>query len=497
MKESIQTHWLRGSIMKFCKGRKNIFHLSYLFCVLTMHFFTHADIPYVQGVDYFPQHYNGYYNGENKNFAISDSDIEKDMDAISQNFDAIRTYEYDPINLQRILRTAKRYQIKVALGLNINPNDPEYTDFQLKGLDVMFAQYPDLIDSVITVVMGNYVIDSGNGSKISQNIDFLSKQIKKISEFNWLKNAKLPIPLSISENANILLNSQIANELLEKLPKKTIIFANINPYMAGCTLSGAIRQDNSCKNNSFPDVWEKLINTKLSAKYQFVIGAVGWPTEGMKLNTPKQTNIGSTNDAIEYYNFLYSSYLNKPFTINGHKKAIPFFIFSAFDQPMNGAFGFASNFWGVYNADSTPKFGMVYPLNRTITPEPKLGTAIKINLINEYYANAKTPVFFNIKKRTYSNKIVINSQEKNQIFSFIDEYPFVEYSVNGSNEVKIILPKTNNPNYSDAECINYLLSGSLYDNNTPLEWESAFSKDAEKNGCKYVNWAGNGIFIIG
>lgn len=480
-----------------CAKKGKIFLFGYILFVLTVRTFAWAEIPYVQGVDYLPQHYSGYYSGENKNFAISDDDIEKDMHTMSQNFDAIRTYEYDPINLQRILRTAKRYDMKVAVGLKINADNPEYTDFQLNGLNEMFLQYPDLLDPVITIVMGNDVI--GHNKKTSRDIDYLVKQFDKISTFSWIKDKK--IPLSISENADTLLTKEIATNLLRRLPRKITIFVNINPYMAGCSLNGAIRRENSCKNgNSFPDIWERLINGESAPwlkNYQLVIGASGWPTEGAGLNVPSQTSNGTILDAIEYYQFLYP-YLSRQI-INHRSIAVPFFVFSAFDQPMNGVFGFASNFWGVYNFDSSAKLNMVYPMERTVKPEPKVGTNIKIILVNSHYANERQPVSFQTKNDTYYNKSPGNKKKKEQYLSFIESYPFVEYSVKGSNKVVITLPNTGNSRYPAAKCTNELISGNGYgiQSEMSLQWASPFSKDPQQDACKYINWAENGIFIVG
>lgn len=458
--------------------------------------FTWADIPYVHGIDYLPKHYNAYYDGENRNIALSDDDIEKDMFIMSQNFNAIRTYEYDPINLQRIIRTAKRYGMKVAVGIKINPTNSNETNNQIQGLNQMFEQYPDLLGPVITILVGNEVIRSGQNAE--KDIAYLVKQFNTIAQFQWVKNSNLP--LSISETDETIL-SPAGTTLLQSIPRHAPVFININPYLAGCTVNGAIRADSSCKNHSFPDMWALLTNDKTSPllkTHQIIVGESGWPTEGPGMLTPIQTSNGNLADAVEYYQFLYG-FLSQQ-QINHQPVAIPFFAFVAFDQPMNGIFGFATNFWGIYNADSTPKNGMIYPLERTVKPTPKLGTNLKISLINPYYNSAKAAVLFQTKQNIYSNRDTktLKDNTGHKIYPFTNEPVFVEYSVDHSNIVTLTLPDTGNPNYPAAKCTNELLSGNGYGlkPSLTLEWARSFSKDKDE-ACKYVNWAENGIFIVG
>lgn len=474
-----------------------------------------AEMPYVRGVDYSPTHYNGYYDDVNKNLAISDDDIEKDFFLMSKNFDAVRTYEYDPINLQRILRTAKRYDMKMVVGIGIDPLDKNYTDAQVSGLKQLFEQYPDLLDPVIAIVVGDEVIrDTGN----EKNISYLIQQYNTIAKFSWMEKNSNRITLSISETDDTFA-SKAGKILLKNLPRKTPVFININPYLSGCSVTAAIGgSDETCKGSSFPDRWKRLLSIPELNEHQIIIGESGWPTEGPGAIVPIPTRSGSLTDAVDYYNFLYP-FLEKQ-TINNKPVKVPLFSFVAFDEPMNGVFGFASNFWGVYNFDSTTKYGMIYPYpditktERSIKPTPKLGTNLKVYLLNENYNNAKLPVQLKTNGNIYSNKINASQNPKNKLhqiknwivkktemtknpYSLMNEndYPFVEYSHNNSNPVTLILPDGGSE-YPATKCTNELLSGNGYGTKSELnlKWARSFSNEEH---CQYVNWAQNGIFIIG
>lgn len=454
-----------------------------------------ADIPYVQGVDYRPEHYNGYYNNINQNTLIPDDKIEKDFFTMSQNFNAIRTYKYDPINLQRILRTAKRYNMRVVIGLDIARLNKKQTAAQLNGINQMFEQYPDLIEPVIGVLAGNNVVQ--NQGYFSRDVGFLNQQVKKISELKWVKQYNISVGISESDDT-LLKNAGV--RIVESLPKNSPIFVNINPYLSGCSLEAAIniKQDKTCKNASFQDKWNRIINRPDLRNHQIIIGETGWPTEGPDLEDPNAVRIGSLMDAIKYFEFLYP-YLKKQ-SINGVNTSIPFFIFSAFDEPMNGVFGFSNNFWGVYNFDSTPKGGMIYPLERKVKPTKKMGTNIKIFLPEDSpYNKVKTPVVFKTAGNVYSNKSQPNAKVK--VYSFMDQYPYIDYSfpnesseTNGINVVSLILPNGGDATHKNAVCTNELLSGNGYGNSNEmtLQWKYPHSKE---ENCKYINWADNGIWI--
>lgn len=277
---------------------------------------------------------------------------------------------------------------------------------------------------------------------------------------------------------------------------------NIHPYLKGCSIDAAIKTnaDNSCKNASFEFVWNRLIKRPDISKHQIVVGETGWPTTGPGIQKPVPTKDGNLLDAARYYDFLYT--FLKDQKINGTKQSVPFFVFSAFDEPMNGIFGFSSNYWGVYNFDSAAKMGMVYPFQRNIEPKKKRGTNIKIILpLDSPYNNVSEPVLFKTKGNIYSNKLNPQKIDKQKVYSFINQYPYVMYSISqgplGSehlNVVTLILPNGGDNTHQAATCTNELLSGNGYGlpEDMTLKWKYPHSKE---EFCQYINWADNGIWI--
>ena len=64
--------------MAFVMRNKFLLILGILGAIVDANFVS-ASIENVSGVDYLPQHYNGYYDDTNKNLLISDNDIENDF----------------------------------------------------------------------------------------------------------------------------------------------------------------------------------------------------------------------------------------------------------------------------------------------------------------------------------------------------------------------------------------------------------------------------------
>jgi len=461
-----------------------------------------ADMPYVQGVDYFPEHYSGYYNKENDNKAISDDDIEKDFFIMSKNFNALRTYKYDPINLQRILRAAKRYDMKVAIGLTVDSKARSKTEEQINGLNQMFEQYPELKSPVVSIIIGNEVIQHSN-RYFSKESDFLIKKIRQLANFSWFKNSTIGLSVSESDttllsNAGIRFLGQLKNL---KLQDKISLLISINPYLDGCSVEAAIglKRESTCRNKSFANQWQKLVSRKEVNSFRIVIGETGWPTDGPGAKKPVKTKPGNLEDAIKYYEFLYPFLHSQK--IRGVSVSVPFFVFSAFDQADKSVFGLKSNFWGVYNSDNTPKTGMIYPIkNRIVKPTPKLGTNIEVHLPRDSpYANL--PILLNTQDNIYSNLIPEKSKRKSVVYSFLTNYPFVEYSLIGHLEndaqksvVSLVLPNTEDNTYKSATCTNKLISGNGYGRKSDmsLKWKYPHSKE---EFCQHIRWAEDGVWI--
>ncbi len=459
-------------------------------------------IPYVQGVDYLPEHYVTDENDINHNKFISGKEIENDFFRMSKNFNAIRTYEYDNINLQRILRAAKRYDMKVAVGINIDSRNKAKTNAQVAGLNKMFEQYPDLKSPVITVVVGHNAIRDPQ-RYFSLESAYLLSQIKKISSFEWFKNST--ISLSVSETDTTLLSNAGIHFLGQiskiNLHDRITLLVSINPYMSGCTVEEAIGKNKTrkCGFKSFPERWKRLMARREIKNFQVAIGETGWPTKNVSSDNKVKTVPGTPEDAKKYYEFLYPFLYHQ--SIRDTKVSIPFFVFSAFDEPENGIFGFSSNYWGVYSAEREPKPGMVFPIqDRTVKPTSKLGTNVHIYL-PKLSGYAELPILFKTKDTLYSNIIPEKKKESLPVYSFIDEYPFVDYSLTGksdtaeaANIVSLVLPNGGDKDHPSATCTNELISGSGYSAQIDMNLQWKYPKSKEEN-CQNIAWSKNGIWI--
>ncbi|MBW1783340.1 MAG: hypothetical protein JRL30_21685 [Deltaproteobacteria bacterium] len=422
------------------------------------------------GVDYAASH----YADQAINDTPSWTDIDSDFQVMKSHFDVVRTYTMDLFNTPRVARAAKRYGLKLAVGIGWEYEDTAANDLELELFKFVFGIYPELQELVDYVIVGNEACQTNN--KPAWN-DWLSyyNQVSTWITTNWTAEKRPTV--TMSERAGVWEGNedQCGGYLRSKLPAGTPLFVNIYPFWENCTAAGAIGGTESC---SLQQQWNTL-TSKVSNP--IIVGETGWPTGG-QASTDPPTQTPTLADAVTYWSYIYNTFLDPaPSRLN------VLFAFEAFDEPlkpMEGNSPDLAHHWGMYGSMREVKTGITFPLNRTVTPQPATGAYVNVVVGPQYQSVEEQITVSNgtKKKYTYAEWNAAGTQSAG--------YPWFDYNTT----VTVHLPANNgNPK---TDCTNRLLSG--HGIGQPGEMDLAWQNQGPTGTtapCSQINWANNGIFL--
>jgi exo-beta-1,3-glucanase (GH17 family)/cellulose synthase/poly-beta-1,6-N-acetylglucosamine synthase-like glycosyltransferase len=263
----------------------------------------------VRGISYQPSH----LFTEKDHEWTSPEQIDRDMAQISQLTAHVRTYTVSN-GLDRVPEIARRYGLTVSLGIWIGSDLDENEKEVDKGIRVALANRR-VIDRVI---VGNESIMRGDVSA-----DQLNEYIKRV-------RAALPnrIKVTTAETwSTWLLNPEIGQYV-------DIVTVHLIPYWEGIPVGRALHS----LQRFYDDVQEEFPDKVI------VIGETGWPSEG---RTHKMAEASAANQAWFIRNFVKLAL----------DKGYDYYLIEAYDQPWKGGIeGSVGAYWGLFDANGTPKF---------------------------------------------------------------------------------------------------------------------------------------------
>jgi exo-beta-1,3-glucanase (GH17 family)/cellulose synthase/poly-beta-1,6-N-acetylglucosamine synthase-like glycosyltransferase len=266
----------------------------------------------VRGVTYNPSHVFSERASRN----VSTARIDADMAQLSRITGHIRTYTVQG-GMDKVPEIARRYGLTVSLGIWISAdlvkNDKEI-DTALKTI----LANRRVIDRVIvgneSIMRGDVTSDQLN-AYIKRVRDALPARIKVTTAETW---------------SSWLLHPEIGQYC-------DVIFVHLLPYWEGQSVRDGV---------SYVERRYDMVQDEFPDK-PIIIGEVGWPSEGR------------THGAAEA-SLANEAYFIRSFVQTALNKGYDYYIIEAYDQPWKAAIetvgGTAGAHWGLFDANSSPKF---------------------------------------------------------------------------------------------------------------------------------------------
>lgn len=265
----------------------------------------------IRGFSYNPSHL--YTVEDSKQF--SPERLRADLTQLKRSTNRVRTYSVSR-GLDKLPEIAGELGMKVALGIWIS-SDLAYNEQEIDNALKLLRTNRTSIDRIF---VGNEAILRGDVS-----VEQLNDYIKRVR-----REVPRRVKVSTAEPWNVWdANPALADEV-------DFIGVHMLPYWEGVALESAVGH---IQNRL------KVLSDKFHKP--MVIGEAGWPSEGRQRNgaSPSVANQGA---------FI------RAFLTAAKELDWDYYLLEAYDQPWKvedeGAVG---AFWGVYQADGTPKFELV------------------------------------------------------------------------------------------------------------------------------------------
>ncbi len=271
----------------------------------------------IQGVDYSP--FRGD-QGPNSGKFPSEAEIEQDMQVLSSQVRQIRTYS--TLDGQgEIAKIAERYGLEVMQGSWLDSR-LERNDQEMRELVRIATTH----SNVRRVLVGNETM-----LRAEMPIQDLIQYIRRVRT----ELSGRHIEVSTAETWDIWLRyPQLGREV-------DFIAIHLLPYWEGQAPDKAVEYALA----RYQQVKDAYPTKKV------VITEIGWPSEG---RIRRDAVPSPTTQAAFLRGFLNIA----------NQRGLDYFIQEAFDQPWKRNIeGSVGAYWGVYNADRTPKFPMVGPVS--------------------------------------------------------------------------------------------------------------------------------------
>jgi len=263
----------------------------------------------VRGLSYSPSH---LFNEKDHEW-VSPEHIDRDMAQLSQLTGRIRTYTVSN-GLDRLPEIARRHGLTVSVGLWIS-SDLEMNEKEIEtGIKVALANRR----TVDRIIVGNEAILRGDVT-----VEQMNGYLKRI-------RAALPYRIKVTTAepwSTWLLNPELGENV-------DIIFIHLLPYWEGISSRDSL----PFLGRAYQHVADEFPDKPIT------IGEAGWPSEG---RTKKQAEASLANEA----------YFIRAFVKLAMEKGWDYYLIEAYDQPWKGGNeGAVGAYWGLFDADGTPKF---------------------------------------------------------------------------------------------------------------------------------------------
>jgi len=252
----------------------------------------------------------------------SDDQISKDLRLLTGKVRSVRTYSVED-TLGHVPLLARPYGMKVTVGIWLTDDLQE----NRREIDRFKQLFPAYGWNVSGIVVGNEVLLRGELTP-----EELAAYIDEVSEFVD------DVPVTTAETWDIWLKDKTLAKHVD------YIAVHVLPYWEGIPNSRA-----------HDYVFERYEHVQ--ARYPFkkvVLGEVGWPSEGRQRG-------GAVPSLQNQAKFL------RHFLFEADRRGADYFALEAFDQIWKTSEGAVGRYWGIYDAQRTPKF----PFNAPVTPVPE------------------------------------------------------------------------------------------------------------------------------
>lgn len=245
----------------------------------------------------------------------SDAEIDSDLTLLATATDRVRSYTSS--EKPALPALAAKHGLKLTAGAWLDRR----RDNNRRELDALIAQARQY-DGIERVIVGNEAVLRGDLTPA------------RIGRYLDEARAALDKPVSTAEPWHVWLKYP---ELADHVDYITI---HLLPYWEG------VRRD-----RAVGDVLHKyeLVRKRFPGK-PVVIGEVGWPTDGDRFRASN----ASTSDAALFI---------REFLRVADERKLDYYVMEAFDQPWKEATGGrVEAYWGMYDADRTPKYPLTGPV---------------------------------------------------------------------------------------------------------------------------------------
>src|SRR6202142_1773327 len=320
--------------MKLISG----FLVAAVFAVMTFGLWAYMNRPtseppwpaHIQGVAFSP------YAADQNPFGSKDvppvEQIDSDLRLLQNKTYAVRTYSTLG-SLGRIPELAAKYNISVALGVQLSRNQSENEEEMRNGIALAREHR-----NVSRVLVGNEVLLRGDLSEteLAHQLDRARAAIRQPVGYadtwaTWLKHPEI-------------------------VPHVDFIAVHLFPYWEGVDVEQAVDfcfRELKAVQDAYP-------------KKPVIIGEIGWPSEG-RIRAAAVASV--SNEAL----FLRS------FLARAEQQGQRYYIMEAFDQPWKARDeGAVGSYWGIYDVNRQPKFEFTAPIVRI--PEWHMLAAISVAL---------------------------------------------------------------------------------------------------------------------
>jgi exo-beta-1,3-glucanase (GH17 family)/cellulose synthase/poly-beta-1,6-N-acetylglucosamine synthase-like glycosyltransferase len=244
----------------------------------------------------------------------SEAQIRSDLAAIAPYTRTVRTYSVGN-GLDLVPQLASEYGLRVTIGIWLN----EFSDQKEKEIErgIELAKQFRNIDSII---VGNETIYRNKVLYKHENVQDLIDKIQRVKR-------SVRVPVTTAEVWDVWL------EHPELVSAVDYLAVHVLPYWEGMPGSAAV--DHAIK------VYERLRQAYPGKR--IVIAEFGWPSAGL-----------NRKDAVP--SPLTQAEVVRDFVARADAMGIDYSIVEAFDQPWKTNEGSVGPYWGIFNADRTPKF---------------------------------------------------------------------------------------------------------------------------------------------
>ena len=263
----------------------------------------------VRGIAYSPSH---VFN-KHDSLEISPEQIDRDMKQLSQVTGHIRTYTVEH-GMDKVPEIAARYGMTVSLGIWIGP-DLEQNE---KDIELGIATARAWRRNIDRVFVGN------------EAILFASVTPDQLNAYIARVRAALPARIKITTAepwSTWLLNPEIGKNV-------DVVSVHLLPYWEGTSIGNSL----DFLQRVYAEVQQEFPDKPI------VIGEAGWPSEGL---TKRAAEPSLANEA----------WFMRGFVQLAMEKGYDYYLMEGYDQPSKiSAEGPVGAYWGLFDANSNPKF---------------------------------------------------------------------------------------------------------------------------------------------